>query len=101
MAEAEKSRSKPPVALRNTQRRPITFRVAGRTVRLSPRQRLEVPEAWLQSAELRRFSSMGAVVVHGAAGEGTDDSGGAAERDSGKPSRHAKSGRSKPDHTGD
>jgi hypothetical protein len=48
-----------PVVLRNTLRRPLIFRVAGRTVRLSPGEELKVPEAWLASSELQHFRGSG------------------------------------------
>lgn len=53
MAQEEK------VRLRNATRRPLTFRVAGRTVRLSPGERLEVPGTWLGSGEIQRFCGSG------------------------------------------
>jgi len=49
------------VTLRNTLRRPLTFRVAGKTVRLSPGEEMKVPEAWLASAELRHMCGSGLV----------------------------------------
>lgn len=49
------------VTLRNTLRRPLTFRVAGKTVRLSPGEEMKVPEWWLASAELRHMCGSGLV----------------------------------------
>jgi hypothetical protein len=57
MAQEEK------VSLRNTTRRPLTFRVAGRTVRMSPGERLEVPGTWLGSGEIQRFCGSGLVAA--------------------------------------
>lgn len=51
------------VVLRNTMRRPLTFRVGGRTVRLSPGEQMSVPEAWLGSAELLHFCGTGHVAA--------------------------------------
>jgi len=70
MADDERARPDESLTLRNTARRPITFRVAGKTVRLSPGQRLEVPQAWLGSAELRRFCGAGLVSAQAAAQKG-------------------------------
>jgi hypothetical protein len=69
------------LTLRNTARRPITFRVAGTTVRLSPGERLEVPKAWLGSAELRRFCGAGLVSTQAATQKpaDTEDGGEVAE----------------------
>lgn len=50
-----------PVVLRNTQRRPLIFQVAGKTVRLSPGEQLKVPTDWLGSAELQRCCGTGLV----------------------------------------
>ena len=49
------------VTLRNTMRRPLTFRVAGKTVRLSPGAEMKVPAAWLGSAELQHMCGSGLV----------------------------------------
>lgn len=51
------------VVLRNTMRRPLTFRVGGQTVRLSPGEQMSVPEAWLGSAELSHFCGTGHVAA--------------------------------------
>jgi hypothetical protein len=55
-----------PVELRNTMRRPLTFRVGGKTVRLSPGERMNVPESWLGSAELQHFCRAGHVAAESA-----------------------------------
>ncbi len=46
---------KTPIVLRNTMRRPLTFHVAGQTVRLAPGERVEMPGEWLGNADLHRF----------------------------------------------
>lgn len=73
MPDDERARPDESLTLRNTARRPITFRVAGKTVRLSPGERLEVPQAWLGSAELRRFCGAGLVSAQAARVEKAED----------------------------
>lgn len=55
-----------PVELRNTIRRPLIFRVGGQTVRLSPGERMNVPESWLGSAELQHLCRAGHLAAQGA-----------------------------------
>jgi len=63
MTHSRSARS-PAVTLRNTVRRPVSFRVEGKTVRLSPGEMLKnVPEAWLHSAELQHLRGSGLVAV--------------------------------------
>lgn len=76
----------PTVVLRNTMRRPLTFCVAGKTVRLSPGERLEVPGSWLGSTELQHFHGSGCVRTERAATEG----GGDEDAGEGGPARTAK-----------
>lgn len=71
MAKKEK------VTLRNTARRPLTFRVAGQTLRLSPGERVEVPESWLGSGEVRRFCGAGLMAAEGGSGTALADAAGA------------------------
>lgn len=49
------------MVLRNTMRRPLCFRVPGKTVRLSPGEQVVVPAAWMVSPELQRFAQSGLV----------------------------------------
>lgn len=51
------------ITLRNTMRRPLSFQVAGRTVRLAPGEAVKVPAAWTGSPELQRFSRHGFVAA--------------------------------------
>jgi hypothetical protein len=62
--KAEETReSQPQVTVRNTLRRPLTFRVGGETIRLSPGAALELDESLLLSSELQHFCSRGVVSV--------------------------------------
>ncbi len=63
--------------LRNTMRRPLSFRVAGRTVRLSPGEQLTVAAAWMSSPQLQRFVRAGLVAAGEPSGAGDRDGGGA------------------------
>ena len=105
MADDDKSKSAPSVGLRNTLRRPVSFRVAGTTVRLSPQERREVPEHWMGSAELRRFCDSGMVTARPLSEAAAADAPETGRKDRKKPDRteprHPKPGRTRPDHDGD
>jgi hypothetical protein len=55
--------SEPQVTVRNSLRRPLTFRVGGKTIRLSPGEALALDESLLLSSELQHFCSSGVVRV--------------------------------------
>ena len=61
--EGEKKGKGRHVTVRNTQRRPLTFRIGGETVRLSPGEHREFPEMWLGSIELQRLHDVGHVSI--------------------------------------
>ena len=52
----------PSVVLRNTMRRPVTFHVAGTTVRLAPGERMEMPAKWVAGPDMQRFTGAGLIV---------------------------------------
>jgi hypothetical protein len=89
------------VVLRNTQRRPLVFTVAGKTVRLAPGQRMEVPDTWMGSSELQQFNQSGFVKTDEEparpqaveADEDGDDEGDDDEKKGRKAAKAAKKGR--------
>jgi hypothetical protein len=90
------------VVLRNTMRRPLTFRVGGTTVRLAPGEQLSVPEAWLGSAELQHFCGAGHVAAERQEppAEKVEDEPGGDEADEDRDSRQDKSRKHKPTRHG-
>jgi hypothetical protein len=73
------------ITLRNTQRRPIGFCVAGKEVILAPGERMTVPETWMRSVELQRFAGAGFVTS-----KATRDEELAKGDERGKDRKHAK-----------
>lgn len=61
--EREEAERDEVVTLRNTQRRPLLFRVAGETVRLAPGESREVEREWLASSELQHFRASGVLLA--------------------------------------
>lgn len=53
------------MTLQNTQRRPLVFNVAGKTIRLAPGERVDVPASWMNSGDLQRFHGVGFVQMEG------------------------------------
>lgn len=92
------------VSLRNATRRPLTFRVAGRTVRLSPGERLEVPGTWLGSSEIQRFCGSGFMAAEPVGKKAAADNAEPAREEGPEPAKaRAKQPKSssKPPRTGD
>jgi hypothetical protein len=68
------------IVLRNTLRRPLTFHVAGSTVRLAPGESVDVPAKWLANADLQRFTGSGLIVNESSVRQPARDEGRAEER---------------------